>query len=563
MNLKETLQALIEGEVYDDAAALDAASRDASLFEIRPKLVIAPKHAKDICALVKFINDHPEEKLTLTPRSAGTDMSGGPLTDSIVLDMKAHFTKIIEIGKDFAIVEPGVFYRDFEKETLKHDLLLPCYTASRELNTMGGMVSNNSGGEKTLKYGKTEDFIEELHMVLADGKEYVFKELTKKELVAKMHQDDFEGKLYRDVYHMLEANYDEVMAAKPNVSKNSAGYLLWNVWNREKGTFNLNRVIAGAQGTLGITTRIKLRLVHPKHHTRLLVIFLKNFENLGEIANEVLEFKPESFESYDDHTLKLAMRFAPELAKVMKGSLFGLALDFIPEAFMVMSMGRLPKMVLMAEFTADSDEEAEATAKAAQARLAPRHLHTLTTGSDHEGKKYWTVRRESFNLLRHHFHEKHTAPFIDDTAVRPEQLPEYLTALDKIMSKYDLIYTIAGHIGDANFHIIPLMDLADPKTQEIIPDLSKEVYDLVYSFKGTITAEHGDGMIHGPFLKGMYGEKVFHLFKETKKMFDPHGIFNPRKKSDASLVYAMHHFVNDAHIHADAARWNAPKDEKK
>lgn len=563
MELKEKVQALIEGEVYDDPKSLDAASRDASLFEIHPKLVIAPKNAKDICALVTYINEHPEEKLTLTPRSAGTDMSGGPLSDSIVLDMKPHFNKIIEVGSDFAIVEPGVFYRDFEKETLKHDLLLPCYTASRELNTVGGMVSNNSGGEKTLSYGKTEDYIEELHMVLADGKEYVVKNLNKKELVAKMHQDDFEGKLYRDIYHLIESNYDAIHDAKPNVSKNSAGYFLWNVWNREKETFDLCKVIVGAQGTLGITTKIKFRLVKPKHHTRLLVIFLKNFDNLGELVNEVLEFKPESFESYDDHTLKLAMRFAPELAKVMKGSLIGLALDFIPEAFMVMSMGRLPKMVLMAEFTANSDEEAEATAKAAEERIAHRHLHTLTTGSDHEGKKYWTVRRESFNLLRHHFHEKHTAPFIDDTAVRPEQLPEFLPALDKIMSKYDLIYTIAGHIGDANFHIIPLMDLADPKTQEIIPDLSKEVYDLVYSFKGTITAEHGDGMIHGPFLKGMYGEKIFHLFKETKHLFDPHGIFNPRKKSDATLTYAMHHFVNDAHIKADAARWNAPKTEDK
>jgi FAD/FMN-containing dehydrogenase len=562
MSLKETFRAIIEGEVYDDEQTLDANSRDASLFEIRPKLVIAPKHAKDICTIVKYVNEHPDEKLTLTPRSAGTDMSGGPLNDSIILDMKPHFDKLIEVGSDFAITEPGVFYRDFEKATLEKDLLLPCYTASRELNTMGGMVANNSGGEKTLSYGKTEDYIEELHMVLADGEEYLIKNLNKEQLVEKMKKDDFEGKLYSELYHLIEANYDLLVDAKPRVSKNSAGYLLWNVWNRETGTFNLCKLIAGSQGTFGIVTKIKFRLIKPKHHTRLLVIFLKNFDNLGELVNEVLEFKPESFESYDDHTLKLAMRFAPELAKVMKGSLISLGLEFIPEAFLVMSMGRLPKMVLMAEFTADTDEEAEATAKAAQERISHRHLHTLTTGSDQQGKKYWTIRRESFNLLRHHFHEKHTAPFIDDTAVRPEQLPEFLPALDAIMSKYDLIYTIAGHIGDANFHIIPLMDLGDPKTQEIIPELSKEVYDLVYHFHGTITAEHGDGMIHGPFLKGMYGEKVFHLFKETKKIFDPEGIFNPRKKSDASLSYAMHHFVVDDHIKGDATRWNIPKTDK-
>jgi FAD/FMN-containing dehydrogenase len=168
------------------------------------------------------------------------------------------------------------------------------------------------------------------------------------------------------------------------------------------------------------------------------------------------------------------------------------------------------------------------------------------------------VRRESFNLLRHHIKEKHTAPFIDDTAVRPEQLPEFLPALDAIMSKYDLTYTIAGHIGDANFHIIPLMDLADPKTQDIIPKLSHEVYDLIFRMHGTITAEHGDGMIHGPFLKGMYGKDVFELFEQTKKIFDPKNIFNPGKKIQSNLNYSMHHFVDDSHVRADGAtRWAA------
>lgn len=560
MSLKEDLQKIVSGEVFDDDGALDAASRDASLFEIRPKVVVAPMDAKDIGALVNYVTDHPDEHLSLTPRSAGTDMSGGPLSSSIVLDMKPHFNKIIKVGDGHATTQPGVFYRDFEKETLAKDLLLPCYTASRELNTVGGMVSNNSGGEKTLKFGKTENFIAEQHMVLADGKEYVVKELNKKELAEKMAQDDFEGHLYSEMYHLIESNYDLLQEAKPRVSKNSAGYFLWNVWDRATGTFDLNKVIVGAQGTLGITTEIKFRLIKPKTHSRLLVIFLANFDDLGNLVNEVLEFKPESFESYDDHTLKLAIRFAPEMAKAMKGSMLGLALDFIPEAFTVLQMGRLPKMVLMAEFTADTDEEADATAKAAQERIAHRNLHTLTTGSQEEGRKYWTVRRESFNLLRHHVKEKHTAPFIDDTAVRPEQLPEFLPALDAIMSKYDLMYTIAGHIGDANFHIIPLMDLSDPKTQEIIPALSKEVYELIYQFKGTITAEHGDGMIHGPFLKGMYGEKVYDLFKQTKHIFDPHDIFNPGKKVEAKLSYAMHHFVDDSHVRADGAtRWANPK----
>jgi FAD/FMN-containing dehydrogenase len=544
MSLKETIQSLLKGEVYDDPKTLDSVSRDASLFEITPKLVVSPKDSADICRLVEYINSNPDQKLSLTARSAGTDMSGAPLTESIVVNMLPHFNKILEVGSNYAITE------------------LPCYTASRELNTVGGMVANNSGGEKTLSFGKTEEYIEELSIVLADGKEYVVKALNKQELEQKMSQPDFEGELYRNIFKLIDSNYDLIKNAKPKVSKNSAGYYLWNVWDRETGIFDLNKVIVGSQGTLGIVTKIKFRLITPKEHSRLLVIFLKNLNGLGDLVNKVLTFKPESFESYDDHTLKLAMRFAPEMAKVLKGSMISMALSFIPEAFTVLSMGSLPKLVIMAEFTGDSEEEVDKKVREAHAAIKPLKLHSLITKSEQEGKKYWTVRRESFSLLRKHVHEKHTAPFIDDTVVTPDQLPEFLPALDAIMAKYDLTYTIAGHIGDANFHIIPLMNLADPKTQDIIPKLSEEVYDLVYKFHGSITGEHNDGMIRTPYLEGMYGSEVYHLFEETKKFFDPHNVFNPGKKVHGDLAYAMKHFVNDSHVHADAGRWVAPKEKK-
>jgi FAD/FMN-containing dehydrogenase len=560
MHLKAAIQPLIEGDVFDDAAALDAASRDASLFEIKPEVVVAPKTVHDIGAVVRFATEQKQagKHIAIAARSAGTDMSGGPLTDSIVLDMKPYFNKVVEVGSDYVISQPGVFYRDLEKQTLKKNLLLPCYTSSRELCTIGGMTANNAAGEKTLKYGKVEDWIEEMNIVLADGNEYVVKPLKKKELDRKMAQDDFEGQLYRNLFEMIEANYDLIKKAKPNVTKNSAGYYLWNVWDRETGVFNLCKLLVGSQGTLGIITRVKYRLTNPKKHARMLVVFMRDLALLGHLVNDILKFNPETCESYDDHTLKLAMRFMPDMAKQMGGrSFISMGLSFIPEVLMVARSGGLPKLVVMAEFTGDTEKEVIEAVNNAYEAVKHYGFPLRKNKTKDQGKKYWTVRRESFNLLRKHVKGAHTAPFIDDTVVPVEKLPEYLPELNKIMAQYDLTYTVAGHVGNANFHIIPLMNLADPKTKQIIPKLSREVYDLVLKFGGSITGEHNDGLIRTPFLLDMYGQKVYNLFLKTKQLFDPHGIFNPGKKVHGNLNYAMAHFVDDHHIVKDgeSGRW--------
>lgn len=544
--LKAAIQSQLKGAVFDDETTLDSYSRDASLFEIHPQLVVQPDGVEDIKKLVQFINHNPQKGLSITARSGGTDMTGGPLNESIILDMKANFNHILDVGPDYAITEPGVYYRDFEKATLLKHAIMPSYPASREICTVGGMVANNAGGEKTLAYGKTEDYVSELHMVMADGEEHCFAPLTLKELDKKMRQRDFEGQIYRQLYKLINDNYQTIQAAKPPVSKNSAGYFLWNVLDKKRGIFNPVKLLVGSQGTLGIITRINFRLIRPKRYSQMLIIFLKDLAPLAEIVNNILAHKPESFESYDDHTLKLVMRFFPEIASRMHvKNIFALFQQFVPEMRMVMTSG-LPKLVLLAEFTGDSLKEIHRRTKAAQADLASLNLQTYITRRKSDEEKYWLVRRESFNLLRHHVRGKHTAPFIDDIVVKPAQLPQFLPELNAIMAEYKLIYTVAGHVGDANFHIIPLMDLADPKTRQIIPQLSQKVYDLVLRYHGSMSGEHNDGLIRTPYLKQMYGAEIVRLFAQTKKIFDPEGIFNPGKKVHASLDYAMDHFIDDA-----------------
>ncbi len=538
---KEALQSLLAGEVSDNEKLLADYSHDASLFEIKPQLVVSPKHTADIKKLVRYVTDHPQEKLSLTARAAGTDMSGGPLNNSIIVDFKPHFRTVGQIARHSAAVQPGVYYRDFEKATLKHNLILPCYPASRELCTVGGMVANNSAGEKTLSYGQTIDYVKRLQVVLADGNEYTLEPLSGKQLQAKLNQTDFEGDIYRRVYALVTKHYDSLQKARPNVSKNATGYSLWDAWDGE--TLDLTKLFVGSQGTLGLITEIEFELVQPEPHSRLLVLFLKDMSRLAEIIETTLSYRPESFESYDHHTLGLALRFLPEIAGRMgKNNLFSLAWQFVPELGLLMRAG-IPKLILLAEFTGKTHAEATEKMLAAQKALQPFALPMYLTKNKQDAKKYWVIRRESFNLLRHHVRSKHTAPFIDDIIVPPTKLPHFLPELEALMQSYDLLYTIAGHIGDGNFHIIPLMDLEDPRSSVIIPELMQKVFHLVFRYGGSMSAEHNDGLIRSPFLLEMYGAKIYSLFKEVKTIFDPQNIFNPGKKIGVSQKDSMKHLL--------------------
>ncbi|MEK7453070.1 MAG: FAD-binding oxidoreductase [Patescibacteria group bacterium] len=545
MTLKEDLKNLIKGDVFDDAKTLDIFSRDASILEVMPELVVAPKDVGDLKSLVKFVSERKKEnpKLSLTARSAGTDMSGGPLNESIILDFLKYFNKIKEVSDDgYAITEPGVFYRDFENESKKKGFIFPSYPASKELCSLGGIVSNNSGGEKNPAFGKTENYVMELKVVLSDGNEYTIMPLNKSELELKMNQKDFEGDLYRRIFKLVSENSVLLKEAKPKVSKNSAGYYLWNIFDGE--IFDLTKLIVGSQGTLGLVTEIKLRLVPVTKYSKLLVIFLRDIKNLAQIVNTVLPHKPESVESYDDNTLKLAFKFMPDIIKrIGPKNIFKFLLSFIPEVKMILT-GGFPKLVILVEFTSNEENNIYEKMNALNDDLKKFKIKTHISKTDEESNKYWTIRRESFALLRKHVHGKHAAPFIDDIIVQPVYLPEFLPKLNKILEDYDFIHTVAGHVGDGNFHIIPLLDLSKKSNYGVIPEIIERVFNLVLEYKGSITAEHNDGIIRTPYLKKMFGDEVIKLFEETKNIFDPKNIFNPHKKVGSGLKYMVDHIMH-------------------
>ena len=572
MNLKIEIQKFFKGDVEDSDEVLTKYSHDASLLEVRPQVVVFPKDVEDIKNLVKWTSTQSEQ-ISITPRSAGTCMAGGAIGESIIIDFMRYMNHIEKIEKvspfsitpkypnaksvvisGTATVEPGVYYRDFEPRTLEQGLILPCFTASKSINALGGMVGNNSAGEKTLNYGKTEDYVKELHVVFADGREYVVRPLNKKELYVKIAQGDCEGDIYKNIFQLINENKELIKNAKPQVSKNSAGYYLWNVVNAEYldgsgdlTVFDLGKVVVGSQGTLGIVTKIDFHLVETKPVSNLVVIFMKDISRLGELVDTILPHSPESIESYDDATMKLAIKFFPDFLK-NKGvwGMIKFMWSFLPEAFMMSTFG-IPKLILLVEFSGTTEKEVSEKARELVSDLTSFPYKIRTTKSKSDSDKYWDIRRESFSLLRKHIKGRHTAPFIDDIIVRPQLLPEFLPKLNNLLKQYPITYTIAGHAGNGNFHIIPLMDFSDPETSKIILELSDKVYNLVLSYGGSTTAEHNDGIIRSPFLLQMFGEKVYALFEKTKAIFDPQNILNPGKKVGATKDYIREHILKEGH----------------
>ena len=539
MILKERLARIIQGDVLDDAATRETYSRDTSIFERRPEVVVFPKDTADVVAVVKYAHDAAlrGEDISIAGRSAGTDMTGGPLTDSISMVFTKYMNKVLDIGADYAVTEPGVYYRDFEKQTLaKVGKILPSYPASRELCAMGGIVSNNSGGELTLKYGKTAHYVKEFEVVLADGTVTTLKPLSADELGDKKLEQTFEGEIYRKMHRLLADNEAEIEAARPSVTKNSAGYALWNVMDRKKGTFDLTQLVCGAQGTLAMITKAKVGLVKTSEHRAMLVVFLSDISILPEIVHRVLKFKPESFESYDDQTFSLAVKFIPQIiGNLGFTKMLSLGFAFLPEMWMALT-GGIPKMVLMAEFAENSAEEALEQARQARVELEGLAVRTKIARSEAQTAKYWTIRRESFRLLRQNMKGLYAAPFIDDIVVHPDDYPRFLPELDALIRGHRFIYTIAGHIGDGNFHIIPLENMSDPEARAEITELMPKVFALVAKYKGSITGEHNDGIIRTPYLGIMFSEKMIKIFAEVKNIFDPKHIFNPGKKTGGTIA---------------------------
>ena len=533
------LQKKIQGDVEFSPEVLSKYSQDTSLFEIKPMAVVYPKNPLDISWCVKFVLDNKFTipNISITPRSGGSDMTGGAIGQGLIIDVTRYMNDFtIDSSKKFAQIQPGVFYRDFEPKSLEHNLIMPIYPASRDLCAFGGMISDNCAGEKSLQYGQMRNFVSNIKVILSNSKEYEFKELSFDQVEEIIHgKDEFLAGIYRRMFHLIEQNYEFIKEAKPKVSKNSSGYALWDVMDKNKKTFNLAQLFVGSQGTLGTITDSKIKLVENHEFKKMITVFLPSWEKMPILVNNLLDVHPESLEVFDDTTLKLGLRFFPQIAKKIKKSLFSFMKGFIPEFLIGIRMLGLPKLIMIIELSAQTQKELDEKIKQSENILKNTKTIFRTIPTQEEAEKYFIVRRESFNLLRQKIKGKQTAPFIEDFCVLPEYLPEFLPKLLAILEKNKIKVNVAGHAGNGNLHIIPLMNLKDPKERAKITKVSQEVYSLIIKYGGTITAEHNDGIIRTPFVRQMFGDRMYMLFKETKNIFDPNNIFNPGKKVDGQI----------------------------
>lgn len=541
-SLAGDLKKLVKGAVRTDLQTRRRVSRDASIFELMPEVVVEPKDTSDVQKLVKYVTKHKKQspKLSITPRSAGTDMSGGAVGNSILIEMTPHFNAIEAITKNILQVQPGAFIRDIDPRLFEKGLQLGCIPASRALCTIGGMVANNSGGEQSLRYGNADRSVRELDVVLADGNTYTIKPLTKRQLDKKLTETTYEADLYRRVYELIEKNYDTVHNARPRVNKNSMGYNVWSVWNRDTGIFDMTQLFTGSQGTLGVITDIKIEAVPKAPHTGLLLAYLPSISHLGEIIETVMRHRPATFEGFDDITFNLGIKYFNTFRKQL-----GTKEYIRQQADLMKSVakfkGHLPNILLMIEFEGESHHEVINKISALHDDLKKYNLRMDIESDERSSAPFWQIRRASLSLLRNQISGRYASPFIDDMAVRPQYLQQFLPELRKVIRKYKLPATIQGHFGDGNFHIIPLMDITGTKDQAKLEPVMRELIPIVLKYGGTMAGEHNDGMVRGSWLPAVFGQDVYSVFREVKEIFDPLYIFNPHKKTDASWEFSMSH----------------------
>lgn len=529
MELEKELRGLLRGEVRSDDETLNVYSQDASIYQVRPQVVVFPQDLEDLKKLVSFAREKKEagQEISLTPRNAGSCMSGGSLNEHIIVDMSKNFVGVGTIEDGKVSVGAGTLFKDIDEKAEEQDLMFGAYTSSKDFCGIGGMLGNNASGEKSIRFGATTDNTEVMHVVLADGNEYTFGPLNANQLEQKCAQDNYEGAIYRTVKEILETKADLIERERPNVRKNAAGYDLWRIWDEKKTTFNLSHLFVGSQGTLGITTGATIRLVPKPMYTQMIVIGIESLARLSEAMQTVLNHNPEGMEVYDEHTYELAKKYMPEDAKNAKSA-----------------DGK--KMVLLAQFAENTQTRTEQVAKTVVSELKKKDLDVTFITDEAEQESHWNIRRASFKLLKEHAHGKMRAcPFLEDTIVSTTHFGEFVAALEAILADYDLTYTYHGHIGDGSLRLVPLIDVEDEGAIQLIEDLAKRVYDLVIAFDGSISVDHNDGLAKSPYLDEQYSNELLEIFATIKQTIDPHGIFNPHKKTEGDLAYSRAHIARD------------------
>ncbi len=480
-SISESLQSIIQGRVYSQNEFKKFYSVDASSYQIIPKVIVIPKNERDIINCIKIAKKF---KTSVTVRGAGTGLVGNALNNGIILDMKNF--DFFRLSKNHITVGPGMIKGELDKKLEKSKKFFPPNPSIGAFCAVGGMLGNNSSGSRSLKYGSMIDNVIEITLIDGNGKKII---LPKNKKVGK--------KILELSKKIDKENY-------PNVSKNSSGYRIDKVRSQKDS----HKIIVGSEGTLGIILSAKLKI---KNYPKKRILYVIEYDSLLKASKNCIEInktKPSAIEFVDQTTLK-QIKF---------------------------NFSKKTKCLLFVEY----DENLVLNEKKLKSILTGKISKKLKNKS--EMLKWWRYRDSSLHYsLRSIKKEKRIPHVIEDAAVPLEKFPKIFLILNKINKKYKTRAIVYGHAGNANVHV---RLISDRRKIAVIKKIAEEFFDEIIVLRGTITAEHGDGLARSEFIKKQYGDKNYRVFKEIKKFFDPENILNPGKiiTSKSSIIKNLENF---------------------
>ncbi len=535
-NLFSNFSQTFQGEFYFDETAEHEALKmvyatDASVYQEKPLAVAIPKSVGDIKKLIPFAK---KLNTTLIPRAAGTSLAGQVVGSGIIVDISKFFTKIVEVNKaeKWAIVQPGVIRNDLNAYLEPFGLLFGPETSTASRAMIGGMLGNNSCGLHSIIWGSVRDNLHEIEGILSDGSEVVFKEVDKIQFEKKCNLQNLEGKIYREIKEIISdtANQKAIETGFPNkkITRRNTGYALDAVLDMYKsfetgGHFNMCKLIAGSEGTLCFVTAAKLKLLPlPPAEVALVAVHCTTMRESLLVNLIALRNKCSASELVD----KLVLDLAASNVEQTRNRSF---VEGDPEA------------ILLVEFHAETPELlAEKTKNFIENCKNDGLGYTFPILINDECKKAWEMRKAVLGVLSNQKGDTVPANLIEDAAVAPEDLPNYIDEIEDLLQKNGLKYSIAAHAGAGELHVTPMMNLRNKAGKDLFRKILVDSLPILKKYNGSLSGEHGDGRLRGEFIPEMMGEKNYELFLQIKQIFDPNAVFNKGKITDTP---AMNEFM--------------------
>ncbi len=515
------IRAISTHDVRSDRLSRALYATDASVYQIVPLMVAFPATADDVAAVVRVC---AQFGVPITARGGGTSQAGQPIGAGVILDCSKHFDRVLEINliERWARVEPGCVLDDLNLALKPHGLQFAPDVSTSNRATIGGMIANNSSGARSVVYGKTIDHVLEMKTVLSNGTMVQLKPVTGPELEARCAQQNLEGACYRVTRRLAAEHADEIDRRFPKILRRVGGYNLdefvpTREFNPIDIQFNLARMLVGSEGTLGVTVEAKLKLVElPRARGTLVVEFAGLLEALAATPL-ILEHAPAAVEVMDQYVLD-STRLNSEASRLR---------DFLKGD---------PAAILLIELYGDHTELLTVRLGALAEELRRRGFgyHHLVVTDPAAQARVWKLRTMALGLSMAEKGDAKAISFVEDTAVAPEHLRDYIDEFLQIIARHQTKAGVYAHASVGCLHVRPVINLKTEDGVRAFQTIAEEVADLVLKYGGALSGEHGDGLVRSSFQEKMYGSVLYQAFRELKRTFDPHSLLNPGKIVDAA-----------------------------